>query len=194
MRRFVHRRRGSALRFSRPLSGLPAHPSFAGLFHPAAVRGVLPSERCPSPGSRTLSRGRSAPLQFSVAVPEVRCVRPRPPGFTDSHAFAWFAWLPPELGRRFGRVLPRLPRRRGPHPPGPPRSCGFVCFEALIPPRIGTHVRRLPDDREPMLSWVFAPPEPSSDRASGPPLTRRTVPSAAELAPRRREGLLLAGG
>jgi len=27
-----------------------------------------------------------APLQFSTTVPEVRCARPRPPGFTDAHA------------------------------------------------------------------------------------------------------------
>jgi len=35
-----------------------------------------------------------APLQFSTAVPEVRCARPRPPGFTDSRARGAVAWIP----------------------------------------------------------------------------------------------------
>jgi len=43
---------GSALRFSQPLSGFLAHPSLATFFHAAAARGVLPSERCSSLGSR----------------------------------------------------------------------------------------------------------------------------------------------
>jgi hypothetical protein len=52
MRWIVPVHRGSALRFSQPLSGFLAHPSVAALFHAATVRGVLPSERCSSPRSR----------------------------------------------------------------------------------------------------------------------------------------------
>jgi hypothetical protein len=36
-----------------------------------------------------------ASLQFSTTVPEVRCTRSRPPGFTDARAFGAVAWLPP---------------------------------------------------------------------------------------------------
>jgi hypothetical protein len=43
---------GSALRFSRPLSGFLAGPGSAALFRAAAARGVLPSEHCSSLGSR----------------------------------------------------------------------------------------------------------------------------------------------
>jgi hypothetical protein len=50
---------------------------------------------------------------------------------------------PPELGRRFRRGEPRLPRRPGPHAPESPRSGGFVCFEALLPPRVGTRTAPL---------------------------------------------------
>lgn len=115
------------------------------------------------------SRGRSAPLRFSVAVPEVRCSRPRPPGFTAlTRPSPGSPRLPPELGRRFRRARARLPRRPGPRSPGPPRSCGFVRFEAFLPARVRAHDRRLPDDREPLLSWAFAPPEPSSDLSLGP--------------------------
>jgi hypothetical protein len=140
------------------------------------------------------SRGRSAPLRFSVAVPEVRCSRPRPPGFTAlTRPAPGSPRLPPELGRRFRRARARLPRRPGPRSPGPPRSCGFVRFEAFLPARVRARGHRLPGDHEPMLSWASAPPEPSSDLSLGPLLTRRTVPSVAELASRRREGLPPAG-
>ena len=190
----VHRRRGAALRLFQPLSGLPAHPSFAALFHAADRPWGSPFRALLL--ARIADRSRGPLLPCSSPPWYLRCdargliLRVR----ADSHAFAWFAWPSPELGRRFHRALARLPRRPGPRSPGPPRSRGFVCFEALIPSRIRTPDRRLPDDREPMLSWAFAPPEPSSDRASGPRMTRRTVTSVAELAPRRREGLPLGGG
>lgn len=56
-------------------------------------------------------------------------------------------------------------------------TTGFGCPEALFPPRSRTtsSPRRHP---WPLLSWATAPPEPCSDRASGP-LTSRTVPFAA---------------
>jgi hypothetical protein len=35
--------------------------------------------------------------------------------------------------------LQRLPRRPGPHAPESPRSGGFGCFEAFLPPRVRAH-------------------------------------------------------
>lgn len=68
----------------------------------------------------------------------------------------------PELDRRFhlsaphavalwstrNRTLSRtarrwLPRRSGPHAPESPRSGGFGCFEAFLPPRVRSHGRPL---------------------------------------------------
>jgi hypothetical protein len=63
-----------------PLSGFHSLPAVCQhtrasrpCFMPQTVRGVLPSERCSSLGSRAPLGARSAPLRFSVAVPEVRC-------------------------------------------------------------------------------------------------------------------------
>lgn len=96
-----------------------------------------------------------APLQFSTAVPEVRCARSRPPGFTDARAFGAVAWSPPGARTPFPSFSPsrcrarsarlrtlsrtgrrRLPRRPGAHAPESPRSGGFGCFEAFLPPRV----------------------------------------------------------
>jgi len=180
---------------SQPLSGLPAHPSFAALFHAADRPWGSPFRALLLARIAHRSRGRllpcSSPPQYLRCDARGLILRVR----ADSHAFAWFAWPSPELGRRFHRALARLPRRPGPRSPGPPRSCGFVCFEALIPSRIRTPDRRLPDDREPMLSWGSAPPEPSSDLSLGPSHDPTdAVTSVAELAPRRREGLPPDGG
>jgi hypothetical protein len=54
-------------------------------------------------------------------------------------------------------------------------SCAVVRFEAFHPARVRARSHRLPGDREPLLSWASAPPEPSSDLSLGPLLTRRTV-------------------
>jgi hypothetical protein len=157
----IHPRRGAALRLSQPPSGLPAHPSFAALFHAADRPWGSPFRALLLVRIARPSRGRSAPLRFSVAVPEVRCAWPRPPGFTRLATPARGSpGLPLELARRFRQAEACLPRRAGPRSPGPPRSCSFVRFEALIPARVRTHEHRLPGAREPLLSWVFAPPEP----------------------------------
>jgi len=99
-----------------------------------------------------------APLQFSTAVPEVRCTRSHPPGFADARAGGAVAWLPPGARTPFPSFSPsrcrardtrlrtlsragprRLPRRPGPHAPESPRSGGFGCFEAFLPPRVRAH-------------------------------------------------------
>jgi len=51
-----------------------------------------------------------APLQFSTAVPEVRCTRARPPGFTDARARGAVAWSPP--GARTSFPPPGFARSR----------------------------------------------------------------------------------
>ena len=176
-------RRGSAPRFSQPLSGFLAHPGFTALFHAAAARGVLPSEPCSSPGSRAPlgvavlpcssppavnSQGSNeafslrvsptpAPLDAVAWIPTGArtpfppCVRVRLHGFLD-------VLTPPA---HLGRATNRLRLLRSLHPPAKPSR-----LDAEAPLR---HVALL----------GFAPPEPSSDRASGPALTLRTVPSAA---------------
>ena len=134
------------------------------------------------------SRGRSAPLRFSVAVPEVRCSRPRPPGFTAlTRPAPGSPRLPPELGRRFRRARARLPRRPGPRSPGPPRSCGFVRFEAFDPsanPRSRPPVARRPR-ADALLGFrpsrAFVRPEP---RALAYP-TDRSVRRGASVAQTR---------
>jgi len=118
-----------------------------------------------------LGRGRVrlsaslAPLQLVTVVPERRCSRPHPPGFTDARALARWPGSTPELDRRFRRGEPRLPRRSGSRSPGSARSDGFVCFEALLPPRGRSIEGRLPATRPPLLSWAsplqsLAPTEP----------------------------------
>jgi len=61
MRRAVHARFGSALRFSQPLSGFLADPSFAALFRAAAEPGILPSESSPRRDRAPLSRPLCSP-------------------------------------------------------------------------------------------------------------------------------------
>jgi hypothetical protein len=96
-----------------------------------------------------------APLQFSTTVPEVRCARSRPPGFTRRPRSWRGGLIPPEARTSFPSLsstrhsaqsarlhtlsragLRRLPRRPGPHAPESPRSGGFRCFEAFLPPRV----------------------------------------------------------
>jgi len=120
-----------------------------------------------------------APLQFSTAVPEVRCARSRPPGFADARAGGAVAWLPPGARTTFPSFSPsrcrarctrlrtlsragrrRLPRRPGPHAPESPRSGGFRCFEALLPPRVRTTVRCFRRRIAADALLGFASPEP----------------------------------
>lgn len=110
-----------------------------------------------------------ASLQFSTAVPEVQCARPRPPGFTDSRAHDAVAWIPT--------------RARTPFPPrGSPRSRVKACrgFPGILGLAHRTHpvpaassASKLYSPRESVLTarpfrnvaaagalLGFAPPEP----------------------------------
>jgi hypothetical protein len=161
-------------------------------------QGFSPSQRFPgTPGDRGLVSCRSrpwgspfralllvrgrvplsgslAPLQFSAVVPEVRCARPHPPGFTDAHACAWWPGSSPELGRRFGRGVNRVVLD----------DLGLVHRAHLVPTassaskprsprRVRARPRRSPVAHEPMLSWALplqslAPTEPRVLVPDGP--------------------------
>jgi hypothetical protein len=160
MRRAVHSRFGSAHRFSQPLSGFLADPSFAALFRAATIPGILPSECFPRKDRAPLSR---PPCSLAVIHPRALASHSRPyyhwfhrlPRF---HAVAWI--LPAAIGF--------LSTNRSPHPghPGsratePPRPASFTDFEASIPPRVRSCPTRVASTWRPILSWVSSPPESS---------------------------------
>jgi len=90
---------GSALRFSQPLSGFLAHPSFAALFHAAAIPGIRPSELSPRRNRAPLS-GSLAPLQSSTAClgraarTLSPAVSPTPERRLDESRSRPVAWIP----------------------------------------------------------------------------------------------------
>ena len=75
---------GSALGLSQPLNGFLAGTSSTGLFHPATVRRLSPSEVSPRKNRAPLSRP-PAPLRLSTNLRDVSlaCLHS---AFTDSHA------------------------------------------------------------------------------------------------------------
>jgi hypothetical protein len=158
-----------------PLSGFHSLPAVCQhtrasrpCFMPQTVRGVLPSERCSSFGSRAPLGAAllpcGSPSQYLRCAVRASSSRFHP---TDQ-TFVWLAWAPPGARTPFptGRSLPSPTRWA--RSAGPPRSCGFVRFEAFLPARVRAHDRRLPGDHEPMLSWVSAPPELRADLSLGP--------------------------
>jgi hypothetical protein len=94
---------GSALRLSQPLSGFPASPSFAALFHAAAVRDS-PFRGFPSQESRAPPRAASAPLRSSTDVPNGHRPRLVTAGFLDARALGAVAGLPRRLWAPFSRT------------------------------------------------------------------------------------------
>jgi hypothetical protein len=106
-----------------------------------------------------------APLQFSTVVPEVRCTRSRPPGFTDARAGkARWPGFPPELGHRFRRPVPHA-LAHGPATTSPTSwtTCtGVTSFRRLrllrsFTPPASPCARRaaFADTPRPMLSWAL---------------------------------------
>jgi len=144
------------------LANLAAHPRSnagpRGPSPPAGPRG-LPA------GLDVIARGLS--LRVSPTPVHECTVAWLPAGATSVVSTGSRASAPTDLPAAFDHA--RLRRARD--------NTGFVCLEALIPPRSRTpsSPKRHP---WPLLSWAFAPPEPCSDRASGP-LTSRTIPFAA---------------
>jgi hypothetical protein len=156
-------------------------------FMPLPPVGFVPTEPSSSPGSRTPLGAAGFPA--GPPPPYLRCdargrvlrVSPTP---TPCGAVAW---IPTGARTPFPPLASqRLPRRPGPHAPDSPRSGGFVRFEALFPPR-GRGSRRsgFPVTPPPMAPLgvpplqSLAPVEPRVLHS-----TRRTIPSAAQLAPR----------
>lgn len=103
--------------------------------------------------------------------------RPPFPSFSPSRSRARSARL--HALSRAGRR--RLPRRSGPRAPDAPRSGDFVCFEALLPPRVRAHDAPLSRTHRGRCSPGLGPSRALIRSSLGPSLTRRTVPSAAGL-------------
>jgi hypothetical protein len=164
---------GSALRFSQPLSGFLASPGFAALFHAAAARGVLPSEPCSSPGSRAPLGVALLPCSSPPGVNPGARAWPFHSGFHRRPRLATrWPGSPPELGHRFHRACAYA-------------RIGFPgALTLLAHPGVATFRLRLLRSLDPpakpyrprspkrppaaVALLGFAPPEPSSDRASGP--------------------------
>lgn len=136
---------GSALRFSQPLSGLLAHPSFAALFHAAAIPGIRPSELSPRRNRAPLS-GSLAPLQSSTACwdasrrpyhqrfhrrPGVRRIGARWPGSPPGYELPFLGHDHITVRRcDHGQLLVALgPRRRA-----RPVSAASPASKPLVPP------------------------------------------------------------
>jgi hypothetical protein len=137
---------------------------------------------------RVLLSESLAPLQFSTTVPEVRCTRPRPPGFTDAPARTGWPGSPPELRHRFHHPAPHA-LAHGPAMTSsmPWTACsGVTSFRRLrllrsFPPPASPYARRaaFADAPRPVLPWAWPLQSFDSDRTSDPRMTRRTIPSAA---------------
>jgi len=88
MRRAIQPRPGSALRFSQPLSGFLANPSFAALFHAATVPGI-PLQSLPLAKIAHPSRGHLSPCRYPptcVSEPPVSLSPPFSPTPTLSRS------------------------------------------------------------------------------------------------------------
>jgi hypothetical protein len=135
-------------------------------FMPLPPVGFSLQSVAPRLGSRPPSRARSAPLQSSTAVPEVRCARSRPPGFTDSRADARWPGSPPELGRRFHRDRSRdFPDALDPTQRAHPVPAASSASKPSSPCESVPTRPRFRDASRPVLSWALplqsvAPLEP----------------------------------
>ena len=135
-------------------------------------------------GVACASRRRFAPMQFSTGrqIPRARAW-PFHSGFHRRPRLAtWWPGSPPELGHRFHRAC-AYARIGFPGALTLPAHLGVATFRlrllrSLDPPAKPYLVRSPKRPSAAVALLGFAPPEPSSDRASGP-LTLRTVPSTA---------------
>jgi hypothetical protein len=164
-----HTRPGSALRFSQPLSGFLANPSFRALFRALAAPGIPPSESSPRSSRAPLS-GPPAPLRSSTDVLDRRRPSLITASFRDARAHAQLPASPADYELPF-----HTPRGRR-FPVTPSSSDGTEPFRPLHPLRSldplaspFTPTRVAPSQR-PLLSWPSAPPElsPSTPRILGP--------------------------
>lgn len=153
----------AVLRRLSSLANLAAHPRSG-----AGPRGPAP----PTVGPRGLPAGldliaRRLPLRVSPTRVHECTSAWIPAGATSIVSAGVRACAPADLPDTLDHA--RLDRAHD--------NTGFGCLEAFFPPRSRT--TSAPKRRSwPLLSWASAPPEPCSDRASGP-LTSRTIPFAA---------------
>jgi hypothetical protein len=143
LRRVVQPHLGSAPRFSQPLSGFLARPSFVVLLHTPAVPGIPPFRAFPSQESRT-------PLGATCSPAVIRWRVGRVPGALSSPVSPASAPLGAVTCSPGGYGLPfRLPEDSPPGPPGPraakpPRFANFIDFEAFILLRVRSRRRGSP--------------------------------------------------
>jgi hypothetical protein len=192
VRRAVHSRFGSALRFSQPLSGFLADPSFAALFHAATVPWILPSEFFPRKDRVPLSR----PLCFPAVIHRraLACYpRPYYHRFHRLPRFHAVAWIPTAAIDFHSMNRSPLPGHPGPRATEPPRPASFTDFEASIPLRIRSCPNRVAPTWRPILSWVSSPPEssPTAPWVLDPPRPRgpEHAPSSEDSGPRQKGSL-----
>jgi hypothetical protein len=164
-----HAHLGSALRLSQPLSGFPAVPSFAALFHAATVPGFLPSESFPRKNRAPLSRPR-APLWLSTDVPDDASRALLPP-VSPTPTLSRSCLVPSDdygLPFHAPKHASRLPWTQATELA---RSASFTHFEALILLRVRSHRPGSPRTDAPILSWVSASLElsPPTPRVLHPP-------------------------
>jgi len=168
-----HARLGSALRFSQPLSGFLATPSFAALFRAATVPGIPPSERSPRRDRLPLSGQLGFPAVIHRRA-ETHASTPYRPRFHRRPRLSASAWIPRRLWVPFRRAEARLlvalgvePRDRL-VPPASPTSKRPSLFESV------RCRREFPRADRPLLSWVSSPLEssPSKPRSLVPARTR----------------------
>lgn len=135
---------GSALRFSQPLSGFLAHPSFVALFHATTVPGIPPSEISPRFESRTPLRAtcsRAVIHQRAETSPlGPYCRRfPRLPRFWRSRLLPPTTmsslFMPPEGDTSWSLWIRSTE---------PLRSASFTHFEAFILSRVRSRRHELP--------------------------------------------------
>jgi hypothetical protein len=143
MRRVIQPHLGSALRFSQPLSGFLASPSFAALFRAATVPGILPSESSPRRDRAPLSRP-PAPLRLSTSALERHLANLVTVGFIDAHAHAQLPDSPDDYGLSFSAPERTPPDRPGSTRRNTLRSASFTRFKALIPLRVRSRRLELP--------------------------------------------------
>jgi len=160
-----HTHLGSALRLFQPRSGFLAVPSFAGLFHPATVRGVLPSEFSPRRNRVPLSRP-PAPSRSSTGVLE-STIRALLPPVSSTSALARGCLTPPKTKGSLSTLAEaRASRSPWTTDNGTSPFRQLHPSRSLSPPASPFAPTRVAPSQRPILTWVPTPPElsPSTPR------------------------------
>jgi hypothetical protein len=162
---------GSALRLSQPLSGFPASPSFAALFHAAAVRDS-PFRGFPSQESRAPPRAALLPCGHPPTCRMATARALSPPVSGTPTLSAQLPPSPDDYGIPFHAPESTLPAHPGPKRRNPSCSASFTRFEALILLRVRSRSARVAPDSaaDPLLG--FRPSRVFTAQASDPAPTQ----------------------